>query len=108
MTLLQRSAEVPNCDERGFIHEYIACRINAVIEVLNLPVELLTDAAPDSIRNKLLELSDDEQYWETPEARIVWLEDVINKLCDNGEMIARVEYLTREKLKVRIRLAESA
>ncbi len=95
MKLFGRSDESLKGDEAGFIHEYIACRINAIIEVLNLPVKQLSDASPDSIMNKLNELSDERKYWHTPEDQIYWLDRVIEQICESDEMIERVNRLTR-------------
>jgi hypothetical protein len=108
MKLFGRNVELSKGNETAFINELIACRINAMIEVLDLPVELLQDADPDSIRHKLLELSDDQESWQTPEARMAWLDDVIGRICENDEMVERVMSLTRKKFRIFMSIPESA
>jgi hypothetical protein len=99
MKLFGRSYDSFKGDETGLIHEYIACRINAMIEVLDLPVELLAEADPDCIMQKLLELSDDKEHWQTPEDQLTWLDNVAGRICENEEMIEEVIRLTRNKFE---------
>jgi hypothetical protein len=97
MKLSGRRADDLRDDEFAFIHERIACEINAMIEVMNLPTEQLQHADPDAIMNKLLELSDDKESWLTPAAQMSWLENVIKKICDDDDMIEKVINLTQKK-----------
>jgi hypothetical protein len=83
-------------DDFPFIQERVACKINAMIEVLELPAEKLQLATTEAITHKLLELSDDKESWQTPTAQLAWLEYVIKKICDD-DMIKKVMNLTQEK-----------
>jgi hypothetical protein len=96
MKLSGRRADVFGDDESAFIHERIASEINAMIEIMNLPAEKLQHANQDAIMNKLMELSDDKEAWQTPAAQKVWLENVIIKISDDDDMIEKVMNLTRE------------
>ena len=97
MKLTQTKAETLRLDEFPFIQELILCGINALIEVLELPVEKLALANTTSIAGKLLELSDDKEAWLTSEGQLVQLQCIINKMCDDKPMLEKVMTLSERK-----------
>ena len=85
-------------DEPPFLMGRVACGINAAIEVLNLPVEKLTDYEPMSIAYKLMELSSkDYQNYIQVEDQGRLLQDIIEMKCKDDNTRRSILKLCQQK-----------
>ncbi len=86
-------------DRSPIIRERTACRINAMIEVLELPVAPLTGELNSvTIGNKLMEITGEEILYQTVEAQSVQLQFALLRICPDEEPIQRILELAEKKL----------
>lgn len=97
MKLTEPKTESQGLNECPFIQELILCGINALIEVLELPVEKLILANTAAIARKLLEISGDKEAWLTSEGQLLHLQCIITKLCEDRSILNRVMTLSEQK-----------
>ncbi len=90
MRLTGQETDSRGLDECPYIQELILCGINALIEVLSLPVGQLTRADSPSIARKLLEISGDKETWLTAEGQLLQLQNLITRLCDDRSLLIKV------------------
>ncbi len=86
-------------EEAPFLQERIICRINALIEVMNLPAEKLREINTTSTADKLQELSGGTTTCVTSQGQYFMLNFIIHRMCDNETSIGKVKSLGEEKLK---------
>jgi hypothetical protein len=97
MKMTRTEAETLRLDEFPFIQDLIVCGINALIEVMELPVEKLTLANTTAIARKLLELSDEKETSLTSEGQLVQLQYIIYKMCEDKLMLQKIMTLSEQK-----------
>ena len=85
-------------DRSPFIRERTACRINAMIETLELPVSPLTGEINSfTIGSKLMEITGDKTFYQTDEAQSIQLQFALLRICPDEESIQRILELSEEK-----------
>ncbi len=81
----------------SFIQERIVCRINALIEVMNLPAESLNVSDNIAIAKKLQELSKDKTLCLSPLSQDFQLNFIINRMCENSSELEKVLAIGEQK-----------
>jgi hypothetical protein len=85
-------------DDSPFIQERTACGINALIEVLELPVSKISSAYDTAVIGfKLREISGEKIEYQTVDGQSIQLQFVIRRICPDEETVDRVMELCEEK-----------
>jgi hypothetical protein len=86
-------------DRSPYIQERTACGINALIEVLDLPVSKLNNEVLNTsvIGNKLREITGDKATYVTVDGQCIHLQLIIRRLCPDEATVEKVMELCEEK-----------
>jgi hypothetical protein len=85
-------------DDSPFIQERTACGINALIEVLELPVSKIGEVITTTVIGcKLREITGERLEFQTVDGQSIQLQFVIRRICPDEETVDRVMELCEEK-----------
>jgi hypothetical protein len=94
----RRTDEIKSAD-LPYVRERIACRINALIDVMSLPVDKLRQVNTAAISKKLLELSDGSTACVTEAGQYFQLSFIIGAICDDDQTLEKVMSLGEQKFE---------